>query len=248
MARSVRDAALMLDVTAGPVIGDPYWAPPPSRRFVDSVTSRPRGLRIAAIGETGLSEVDPEISAAFESACAILTRFGHRVDRIKLDPAAMLVDCARTLICVGVAATPIKNLEWVDPVVRQMIDHGRKVTATEYVNLVSVMHNTARVIVQELAAFDALITPTSTRPAVRNGTFPSTPDRYLDELWTWIPFQFPFNATGQPAMSIPNGFTKTGLPIGLQIVGRPADDGGMIALAAQFEEAHPWLHQHPPIQ
>jgi amidase len=108
------------------------------------------------------------------------------------------------------------------------------------------MHNVAREIVQALAPYDLVLTPTATRPAARNGTFPSAPERYLDELWTWIAFQYPFNATGQPAISVPNGFSAAGLPIGLQIVGRPNDDAGVLAMAACFEKARPWKHLRPP--
>ena len=73
------------------------------------------------------------------------------------------------------------------------------------------------------------------------------PEKFADGFFGWIAFTFPFNATGQPAISLPNGFTKAGLPIGLQIVGRPADECGIIALAAAWEEARPWAGQHPPL-
>jgi amidase len=247
MARSVRDVALMLDVVAGPVIGDPYWAQPPSRPFAESVQIRPRGLKLAAIAETKLAPVDPEVAARFEAGCATMRELGHRVEPIKLDPGAMLLDCARQLICVGIAAYPVNHPEWVDPVVRPMMEQGAKMSAIEYVNLCAVMHNIARDITQALAPYDALLMPVATRPAARNGSFPTAPERYLDELWTWIPFQYPFNATGQPAISVPNGFTKAGLPVGFQIVGRQNDEATILALAAAFEEARPWRHLHPPV-
>jgi amidase len=158
----------------------------------------------------------------------------------------MLLECARTLICVGIAAIPIADLSSVDPVVREMYDHGRKVSAGEYINLVATMHNTSRAIVQRLDSYDALVTPTMTKPAMRNGTFPSRPERYLDELWTWIAFEYPFNATGQPAVTLPAGFSKDGLPIGLQIVGRPNGEFDMLSLAASYETARPWKQLRPP--
>ena len=175
-----------------------------------------------------------------------MTEMGHRIEPIDLDPGAMLLECARTLICVGIAAVPIENIATVDPVVREMHEHGRKVSAADYINLVTVMHNTARTIVQRLDAYDALVTPTMTKPAMRNGTFPSRPERYLDELWTWIAFEYPFNATGQPAITLPAGFSKDGLPIGLQIVGRPNGELDLLSLAASYESARPWRHLRPP--
>jgi amidase/aspartyl-tRNA(Asn)/glutamyl-tRNA(Gln) amidotransferase subunit A len=245
MARSVRDAALMLDVLAGPVVGDPYWAPPPTRPFVEAVGVVPRGLRIAAIGETALGPVDDDVAKSFKSACDAISAMGHRIETIDLDPGAMLLECARTLICVGIAAIPIEHLEWVDPVVLEMYQHGRKVSAAEYINLVTTMHNTSRAIVERLDGYDALVTPTMTMPAMRNGTFPSRPDRYLDELWTWIAFEYPFNATGQPAITLPAGFSKAGLPIGFQMVGRPNGEFELLSLAAALEAARPWKHLKP---
>jgi amidase len=246
IARSVRDVALMLDVLAGPVVGDPYWAPPPPRPFAQAPATRvDRSLRLAAVGTTALGEVVPDVALSFESACDAMRALGHRVEPIDLDPGAMLLDCARSLICVGIAAIPIPHLEWVDPVVREMYEHGRKLLAADYVNLVAVMHNTARGIVERLDPYDALLTPTMTRPPMRNGTFPSRPEHYLDELWTWIAFEYPFNATGQPAITVPGGFSRDGLPIGFQIVGRPNGEFELLSLATQYEAERPWKHLRP---
>jgi len=245
IARTVRDVALMLDVLAGPVIGDPYWAPPPARPFVEAVKVVPRNLRVATIATSALGANDSDVTGAFESACKAFGEMGHRIEPIDLDPGAMLVECARTLICVGIAAIPIADISTVDPVVREMYEHGRKVSAADYINLVATMHNTARAIVQRLDSYDALLTPTMTKPAMRNGTFPSRAERYLDELWTWIAFEYPFNATGQPAITLPAGFSKAGLPIGLQIVGHPNGEFDLLSLAASFETARPWKRFRP---
>jgi amidase len=247
IARSVRDVAMMLDMIAGPAIGDPYWAPPPARPFEEAVRVVPKHLRLASIATSKLGEVDPEVAAAFDSACVTMREMGHRVEPIDLDPGAMLVECTRILICVGIAAIPVTIPELIDPVVLQMYEFGRKVSAADYVNLVATMHNIARTIVERLEPYDALLTPTMTRPAMRNGSFPSTPERYLDELWTWISFEYPFNATGQPAITIPAGFSRAGLPIGFQIVGRPNGEFDLLALAAMFEAARPWRDLRPPL-
>ena len=246
IARTVRDVALMLEVLAGPVVGDPYWAPPPTRPFAEAVGIVPRNLRIATIANSALGANDAEVTTSFESACKTLTELGHRIEPIDLDPGAMLLECARALICVGIAAVVIEDLSTVDPVVREMYEHGRKVSAADYINLVAVMHNTARAIVQRLDPYDALVTPTMTKPAMRNGTFPSRPERYLDELWTWIAFEYPSNATGQPAITLPAGFSNAGLPIGFQIVGRPNGEFDLLSLAASYESARPWKHLRPP--
>lgn len=247
IARSVRDAAMMLDVIAGPAIGDPYWAPPPLRPFEEALRVVPKNLRLASIATSKLGDVDPEVASAFDSVCATMREMGHRVEPIDLDPGAMLVECTRILICVGIAAIPVTNPEWIDPVVREMYEFGRNVSGPNYVNLIVTMHNIARTIVERLEPYDALLTPTMTRPAMKNGSFPSKPELYLSELWTWIAFEYPFNATGQPAVTIPAGFSRAGLPIGLQIVGRPNGEFDLLALAAAFETARPWKHLRPPL-
>lgn len=245
IARSVRDVAMMLDVIAGPVTGDPYWAPPPARPFEDAVQVVPKNLKLASIATSKLGEVDREVAAAFESACVTMRELGHQVEPLDLDPGAMLLDCTRILICVGIAAIPVADPDLIEPVVREMYEFGRKVSAADYVNLIATMHNVARSIVERLEPYDALLTPTMTQPAMKNSSFPSAPDRYLTELWTWIAFEYPFNATGQPAITIPAGSSRAGLPIGLQIVGRPNGEFDLLSLAAAFEAARPWRHLRP---
>jgi amidase len=245
IARSVRDVAIFLDVLAGPVVGDPYWAPPPSEPFSAAVGKRPKKLHLAAILESAEGKVDPEVKAATESALKAFQEMGHTVEQVKLDPAALLLGVSGIIIPAGVASVPVEKVELMDPVVRTTWEQGKNVKAADYINAIAQMHNICREIMQKLAPYDALITPTLTRPAVRLGTLPSNLKEGLRELFSWLSFTYPFNATGQPAFSLPNGFSKAGLPIGLQIVGRQNDEAGIISLAAQFEEARPWKDQKP---
>jgi amidase len=247
MARSVRDVATMLDVMHGPVVGDPYWAPEPVTSFKAAVEIPPRHLRIGMISKTSLAKVDSETLDALDSAAKLFEEMGHRVEPISTDPGGRMRDIVMSLICAGVASTPVKDISLVDPVVRALWEAGQKITAVEYILNVTQMHNLSREIVQELAPYDAVISPVTSRPAVKLGTLPSHPSKYLDELPEWIPFTFPFNATGQPAFSVPNGFSKSGLPLAMQIVGRQADEVTIIGLAAQFEKARPWKDKHPAI-
>ncbi len=248
IARCVRDVALMLDVMAGPVDGDPYWAAPPKKPFAQALKARPRGLKLATLCETAVGAVDPEVAAAFEEACKVFKKMGHRLTPVKIDPAARLLKSSQTIIAAGLGSTPVPNPELMDPIVRVMYDRGLQIGAAEYLAAVLEMHNTSREIVQELMPYDALLTPTLTKPAVKIGTMPSSVETYNEDVFGWLPFTFPFNATGQPAFSVPNGFTKDGLPIGLQIVGRPADEAGIIPIAAAWEEARPWKDQKPALE
>jgi amidase len=248
IARSVRDAAMFLDVLAGPVVGDPYWAPPPTKPFSAALAKLPAKLRLAAISESAIGAVDSEVKAAFDSALKTFQELGHTVEPIKLDPAAMLLEVADLVIAACISSVPVAKPELMDPVVRASWERGQRISAREYITAATQMHNISREIVQALAPYDGLLTPTLTRPAVMLGTLPSDPSRGLEEIFQWLPFTFPFNATGQPAFSLPNGFSSAGLPIGLQIVGRQNDESGIIALAAQWEQARPWKDKHPPVE
>ncbi len=244
IGRTVRDVATMLDVMHGPAIGDPYWAPAPATSFASAADAPPRKLKLGLIAKSSVGKVDPETVAALESAAKSFEQMGHRVEPLEIDPAGILADVCSRLIAAGVASTPVPNPELMDPVVRAMWEGGQGITAREYINIVMQMHNLSREIIQKLNPYDAILTPTLTRPAVKLGSLPSSPEN-SGELFEWLPFTFPFNATGQPAFSLPNGFSKEGLPIGLQIVGRPADEVTIIGLAAQFEQSRPWKDKHP---
>ena len=247
IARTVRDAALMLDAMAGMLPGDPYAARPHTRPFVEEVSAHPKKLRLAMINKSALGTVDDETLGAIESACAVLREMGHSIEPITLDPGAMLGKFARVIVGASVSALNIPNPDLLDPVVRGSYEWGAKISAADYIRAVTGMHNTSREIIHTLMPYDALIAPTLTRPAVRIGTLASNPSTGADEIYAWIAFTFPFNSTGQPAISIPNGFSKAGLPLALQIVGRPGDEAGIIALAAEFERAQPWKDRHPQI-
>jgi amidase len=247
IARTVRDAALMLDAMAGMMPGDPYAAQPPARPFVEEVGAHPQKLRLAVINQSALGSVDAETLAALESACGVFREMGHSIEPITLDPGAMLGKFARVIVGASVSALNIANPELLDPVARGTYEWGAKISAADYIRAVTGMHNTSREIIDALMPYDALLAPTLTRPAVRIGSLPSNPATGADEIYGWIAFTFPFNSTGQPAISIPNGFSKAGLPLALQIVGRPGDEAGIIAIAAEFERARPWKDRHPPI-
>jgi amidase len=254
MARTVRDAAWMLDVMAGPVVGDAYWAPPPKKPFIEAVNARPRKLRLATLCETAFADVDAETLAAFESSCQTLRSMGHSLEPIKLD-LSVLMEPTSAVAVAGIGSVEVEDPELIDPITRGTWKAGREITAAQYINALAMMHNRAREIVQRLAPYDALVTPTLTRPAPKLGTMPSRNPwkidkngRQVHEIYTWTAFVFPFNATGQPAVSIPMGFNQAGLPLGLQVVGRPNDEAGIIALAAQFEEARPWQEALPELK
>ena len=156
---------------------------------------------------------------------------GHSLEPIKLDLSVLMVPTSIVAVA-GIGSVDVADPELIDPVIQGTWKAGRATTAAQYINATTMMHNLSRDIVQRLAPFDALLTPTLTRPAVKLGTLPSQNPWKIDkngkpvhDIYTWTAFAFPFNATGQPAVSIPMGFNSAGLPLGLQIVGRPERRG-----------------------
>src|SRR5260370_1396619 len=182
---------------------------------------------------------------ATEPALKVVQQMGHAVERVKRDPAALLPGVAGIIITAGISSIPMGHAELMDPVVRVSWEQGKNVRAADYLNAVAQMHNISREIVQTLAPYDALITPTLTRPAVRLGTLPSKPREGLRELFQSLLFTFPFNAPGHPAFSIPNGFSQTGLPIGDQIVGPQNDKARILSLPAPVRRARPVRDEDP---
>jgi amidase len=247
IARTVRDAALMLDLMAGPVLGDPYGVEPPLRPFVEAAAQRPIKLRIGAIESSAMTPVNPEVSAAFSSACETFRAMGHEVETMALDPIVSLNEPMNVVICAGIATYQIQNPDWMDPIVRRLHERGHAISAPQLVIAMRQMHNAAREIVRVMAPYDAVVTPTIACLPTRIGAMPTRPEAYGQEVMAWLSFTAPVNATGLPAIALPAATSSSGLPIGIQLIGRPADESGIIALAAAYEEACPWSDRRPPI-
>jgi len=124
---------------------------------------RPSGLRLAALSHSALGTVDDEVQAAFDSACLAFKDMGHSVEPIDLDPGPRLLKVSGTIMSAGLGANRIDDPDLMDPMVRGSWKAGRKVSAVDYINAVEQMHNTTREIVQQLASYDALLTPTLAR-------------------------------------------------------------------------------------
>jgi amidase len=218
LARTVRDAAAMLDAMAGPVVGDPAWAPPlpPGETFLSYADRPPGRLRIGRTTESAIAEaeLEPEVAAALDDAARLLEELGHEVEDV---PPGLL----------GPEVLP--NFE-------------RAMEALFALRLFS------RSYVRAVDRFDVLLAPVCTMTPRPLGWFTEdgegAPD--FERQKRYAAFTALYNVTGQPAVSLPLGWSDDGLPIGSMLVGRPADEATLIALSAQLEEARPWAHRHPP--
>ncbi len=269
VTRSVRDAAALLDVAAGPEPGDPVVAPAPTASFRELSVRAPAPLRIglmtSAPGDAG--PVHPECVAAAEHAGKLLESLGHHVE--VAHPAAY-DDPGRAAVFAtlwGVDAA-VKVATWgtllgrtlteadVEPATWVMAASGRDVLATAFVDAVSAMQLWSRRMADWWApapegdGFDLLLTPTLAEPPVPLGTFTPPADEPFAGLLRagpFTPYTPTMNMTGQPAISLPLHRSVDGLPIGVHLVAAYGRDDLLLRLAAQLEAATPWAEHRPPV-
>jgi amidase len=260
VSRSVRDSAALLDATAGPDAGDPYWAPPQERPYLDEVGTEPGPLRIAFTTEaaTGI-EVHKDCVEAVRDVARLCEDLGHRVTEATIEADGARVNQAFTAILAaggtgtfieGMAAatgqTPTK--EQFEPLTWALWEASQEVKATDYLLALTYLQQVSRTIAHFMTGYDVWLTPTLSKPPVPLGWMDSPPDDPmlgLRRAAEYVPFTPICNFTGQPAMSVPLVWNDAGLPIGTHFVGRFGDEATLFRLAAQLEEARPWAHKRP---
>jgi Asp-tRNA(Asn)/Glu-tRNA(Gln) amidotransferase A subunit family amidase len=138
----------------------------------------------------------------------------------------------------------------LEPLTWALVGMGRSLNAAQYLKSVQELQKITRQIAEYFEGIDVLLTPTLAEPPVPLGTFDSPPDQPLNGLFraaTYVPFTPPFNVTGQPGISLPLHWNESGLPIGVQFIGRFGDEETLLTLAGQLEEASPWSERRPPV-
>jgi amidase len=261
VTRSVRDSAALLDATAGHQPGDPYWAPPTGRPFLDEVGLDPGKLRIAFVTTTATgATVHTDCEYAVRDAAFICSGLGHEVeegapmiDPIRVNKAFMTVwaaGCAWTIDgmahVTGQAATP----ECFEPGTWALYEMGKRRSAAEYLRAIQVLQSASRQVARFFERFDVWLTPTLAEPPLTLGSFdspPEDPKRGMQVAAAFAPFTPICNITGQPAMSVPLFWNNDGLPIGSHFVGRFGDEATLFRLAAQLEAARPWSAKRPDL-
>ena len=234
IARTVTDVALGLDAMSGHLPGDPYWADI-EQPFLPAAQRQPPILRIGWTVDAP-TKVDAEVVAAVESIAKELARLGHAVRRITPD-LAQFRPLIQTLAVTAVGSLPIERTELLDPLNRLMFEAASSSTAVEYLQTLTRLHQQARKLIATWEQIDVLLTPTLTYPAPKIGTLGQNVETASAEFLDWLSFTHPFNCTGQPAISLPLAMSTSGLPIGIQLVGRPRDEYTILSLGAQLESA-----------
>ncbi len=261
VSRSVRDTAAMLDVTAGPDLGDPYYAPPAPPSFLAAAQTAPKGLRIA-VTRTLMDgrPLHPDCLAAVDAAAALCTALGHHVEEAKpaISPEAMTMPFFT--IWAGGLAMQIDaliaqhggsaDLDHLEGLTLGLYRMGQQISAAQYMAAHLAFQRVGREVAAWQQTHDMWLTPTLGGPPMPIGTMNfdlTDPMAAYAPVLDYTPFTPLQNATGQPAISLPLHWNDAGLPVGVQFAGRFGDEAGLLALAMQLESAAPWAARRPPI-
>lgn len=251
MTRTVRDAALLLNVVAG---ADPRdrlsWSPPAAIDYLAACDGGVAGLRVAWSPDLGYAHVAPNILTVIETAAKRFAELGAQVEQV--DPAIgnpwPILDVLWSSAMAGYFHGRLDQLrDKLDPGLLNVVAHGQTFSAAELADALIRRNEYAQGVRLFMEPYDLLLTPTLPITAFAAGADEPPPDQASDDApIEWTPFSYPFNLTGQPAATVPCGFID-GLPVGLQIVGRWRDDATVFRAAAAFEAIAPWADQRPPL-
>ncbi|MFH8790431.1 amidase [Streptomyces roseoverticillatus] len=259
LARTVADAAALLDVLAGPMPGDPYAAPslPPGGTFAEHARRAPGRLRVAHITEAPIPgvEVHPECRRAAQEAADLLRELGHDVEELTLPGDESLPRAFVTVweVLSTVMPVPPGGQDLLLPLTRHLRERGARTTGTEFAAALQRMRGIAQLVDDVLQApgtgYDVLLSPTLARPPLPVGGLRNDddPEQEFADVAAFTPYCPLYNATGRPAVSVPLHWTPEGLPVGIMLGGRYGDEAGLISLSAQLEEARPWAGRRPAL-
>ena len=264
LTRSVRDTATMLDACEGADLGAPYVAPALGRGHAAAISRPPRRLRIALCDTTLIGDpIHPEVAEAVRATARLLDALGHHVEPGYPAGAdvGMMMRAWTDIVAVGTALSVQKALKGrdlaegdVEGVTRGAIAHTASLAPTRYLEAVGEIHSFGR----QMAAYfadgpDILLSATLAEPPARVGSFAHTTEDYVgfrtgpDGIFAYSPFCAAFNASGQPAASLPLAQSSDGLPIGVHLAAAFGNDEELIALCAEIERAAPWSARRAPM-
>ena len=263
LTRTVADTAAILDVLAGYELGDATWAPPPSEPFAVSAGADPGKLRIAATTLPPIpdAKVDPLAERAVSDAAELLRSLGHEVEEV--DPpwqedslgglfgAVFSSHIALSIAYSGRVAGREPTAEDMEGMSWAIYSMVQKLGAVESLAANTMLQQFARRLITFLAPYDALLTPALAERPLPLGTLDTDapePMATFTRSGLFTPFTPVFNASGQPGISLPLYQGEDGLPLGVQIVGRPAGEAQLLALATQLEGARPWAGRRPVLE
>ena len=258
---TVRDSALLLDVTAGPDPGAPYYPASPARSFLSLVGADPGRLRIGFSLHTPRGhDLHPDHRRVTEETARLCEGLGHIVEEasprweLKRAGAAystvVNANVARTVADRARALGRLPGPDDLEAGIHQRVEEGNRTGALAYLEALDTIHRVGRQVSGFFDTYDAWLTPTVAAPPPPLGTFNADSEdtaRFRSLIGRFSPFCSVANMTGQPAMSVPLGETSEGLPVGMHFLGRYGDEATLLMLAAQLEEARPWFDRRPAV-
>jgi amidase len=262
LTRSVTDTAAVLDVLAGYELGDASWAPAPPQPFAAASVQAPDPLRIALAFDSPLegAALDPVCEVAARDAAVLLESLGHHVEEVRppWSDQQLLSEFTRAFapaiamasqFGAELAGRELREAD-VEPLTWAMYEHASAQSTLAYLGAISRLERVARAIVAFLAPYDALLTPALARRPVPIGEIHGRgPDPWgnYQRSGHFTPYTAIVNLTGLPAIALPLYHGDDGLPTAVQLVGRPAGEAELLALAGQLEQALPWSDRFPPV-
>jgi len=254
LARTVADAALLLDAMTCSHPGDMYTQPslPAGQTFLGYASREPGRLRIARTLTAAVDgvQVHPDCVAAYEDASALLESLGHDVQDIDLPFGADVVPSFVTLWYAMATLAPIAPEQEGEllPLTSYLRGKGLELRAADLLFAQAYLQSVMRPGLAVLNGYDAVLTPTLASPPVPVGYFDEVePAENFERQKRFTPWTALYNVSGQPAVSLPLYWNAQGLPIGVMLAGRIGDEATLISLSAQVEAARPWKGRHPPI-
>jgi Asp-tRNA(Asn)/Glu-tRNA(Gln) amidotransferase A subunit family amidase len=259
VTRSVRDSAAILDASCEPVLGDPYYLKPPATPFREEVKRDPGKLRIGMLPcNLNGSQQDPQCTAAVRETAKLCESLGHHVEETILPPAFKdSLETAMVIIGANVALNLQREADRrgraiaeheIEPLTRLIWENAKSLTGVQYAQAIQAMHTTGRIAAEWMASYDVLLLSTMGSLPIPVGLLKDGVGN-IEELTArhanFAPNTQIFNATGQPAMSVPLAMSEEGLPIGIQFAARGGEDALLFRLAGQLEAARSWAARKP---
>ena len=249
IARTVRDAALLLSVISGHDRRDPFAIAGAVPDFLGACDQPAQGMRIAWSRTLGYANPDPEVAELAERAAKVFVDLGCEVVEVEKvldeDPVDLWVSEFYAGVGVRLKKQLTEQRELLDPAVADVLKDALRQTSEEYYTNVFRRYELREKLRVFFEPFDLLLTPALPCAAFDVGM--NTPPQHADRsIVSWVYYTYPFNLTGQPAASIPAGFTRSGLPVGLQMVAKINHETDIFRAAAAYEAIRPWADKIPP--
>jgi amidase len=250
LSRTVLDSALFYDVVRGHVEGDAHTAPEPRSSFTEAARTAPGKLRIAfSTKPIQPGPVAGEVRKAVHDTAELLRSLGHEV--VERDPSwgfQLPAFLPRYLAGIRDDVARMPHPERLEQRTRRLASFGERLRRRPLRRALAAERKHAQRLGEVFAEFDVLMTPAMARLPVEAGRWHGKGTvATVNGISRYVPFTSPWNVTGQPAAAVPAGFSAEGLPLSVQLVGRPADETTLLSLSAQLEAERPWSDRRPPV-